>query len=235
MKRIFFIAVLTACVTGAKGQYYYDRSKNPDKVQTTTSSGRDFDHYFSLAWDANTPSSNTTFISSSNSLGARLGFRKRINDVDRLWVGGDFGYSVYKQYVPLSVYQYGTTSISTDTYNYAYNYSLTAVIDYLFRPADKIITPYAGLGIGGAANKFAQYYNIYAGSTTAWGVLIRPEVGVLIGFGENSSWRIKAAFHLDYATTSANLVSNGFLTPGENNYSSFVNTGFQIGIAKMAW
>ena len=210
----------------AKAQYYYDRSKNPDKkVKVIEKSGRDFDTFYFLSWDNNQPSSNTNFVSSASSLGSKLGFRKRLNNVDRLWAGADFGWAVYKEYFPYTTYTTGTRSLSTDLYNYVYSYNLGATIDYFIFPMERLVVPYGGLTIGAAYDKFAQYYNVYGSSGNSWGLLLRPEVGVLIGFKENASWRIKAAFHFDYSTNSNK----------DFGYKSFTNTGFQIGIVKMAW
>jgi hypothetical protein len=210
-------------------QYYYDRSKNPDrniKNLPQQKATRDFDRYYFFSWDANKPMSNTDFINQTSSLGTKLGFRKRLNDVDRLWVGGDFGWAVYKQYIPYQTYVLSQTqSLSTDLYDYTYALNIAATIDYFFLPTDKLITPYGGFGIGAAYDKFTQYFNVYGGSATSWGLLLRPEVGVLIGFKENSSWRIKVAAHYDYSTN----------TSTDFGYKNFTNSGFQVGIVKMAW
>src|SRR5579872_1103241 len=154
------IVLVGICIVNSNGQYYYDRSKNPDKNTGKVSNpktGRDFDKFYFLSWDNNAPISNKDFISQPSSLGTKMGFRKRLNDEDKLWVGADFGWAVYKQYVPAQTYTTGTQSVTTDIYNYAYNYSLSANLDYLFLPKEKIIVPYAGLGIGVAYDKFAQY------------------------------------------------------------------------------
>ncbi len=225
MKNIFLTMVLVGtCFIISNAQYYYDRSKNPDKV-IKQKSGRDFDHFFFLSWDGNTPASNPDFIKEASSLGTKLGFRKRINEDDKLWVGGDFGWAVYKQYIPTQTYTSGTQSVTTDLYNYSYNYSLSANLDYFFLPMEKILVPYAGLGIGVAYDKFTQYYNIYGSTGSSWGFLVRPEAGILIGFKENSSWRVKAAFHYDYASN----------TSTDFGYKNFINYGFQVGLVKMAW
>jgi outer membrane protein W len=140
-------------------------------------------------------------------------------------VGADFGWAVYKQCIPTTTYNFGTQSVTTDLYDYAYNYSLSVNLDYYFLPMEKMIAPYAGLGIGVAYDKFAQYYNIYGTKGTSWGFLVRPEAGVLIGFKENSSWRIKAAAHYDYSTN----------TSTDFDYKNFMSIGFQVGLVKMAW
>jgi len=239
MLKNFIFLMLAIGVNVANAQYYYDRSKNPDqpvKPVIVEKSGRDFDTYYFFSWDNNTPLSNQNYISQASSLGTKLGFRKRLNSIDRLWAGADLGWAVYKKYVPYSMYQYGTQTISTDLYNYAYNTSITVNIDYFFTPTDKVFTPYAGLGIGLAYDKFVQYFNIYGQKIETFGLQVRPEAGILVGFRKNSSWRIKAAVHFDYATNRGKLVDNSFITPTDNdNYNGFMNLGFQLGVVKMAW
>jgi|GEM_PF-1712698 len=244
MKKIFFISVVFfLLVSSAKAQYYYDRSKNPDrvpdevkqkKVRMDNSTGEEYRKYFYVAWDYNQPMSNKRFINQPSAIGLKLGFRKSLNDEDRLWWGFGFGWTTYKQHFPYQTYTYGSQAISTEVYNYSYNYSLTLNIEYYFLPMEKMVTPFIGLGVGAAYDKFAQYYNIYANSTSAWGVLLNPQIGVLIGFKENSPWRIMAAAHFDYASNKANLNNNNFLSQASDvNYYNFTNTGFQLGLLRM--
>ncbi|HTH56020.1 MAG TPA: hypothetical protein VL728_08225 [Cyclobacteriaceae bacterium] len=236
--RNFFAAIICCLlVTSLHGQYYYDRSKNPDRTvkQSNQSAGRDFDTYYSFSWDFNTPLSNQNFISDNSNLGTKFSIRKRLNNVDGLWVGGDLGWAAYQQHIPFTSYQYGSSAVGAEVFNYTYNYSLTGNIDYLLMPMNKIFVPYAGVGVGLAYIKFAQYYNIYGGTLDSFGLQVHPEVGILVGFKENSSWRIKAAVHYDYASNSGKLAANNFITPGNDDYHGFMNMGFQIGIVKMAW
>jgi len=234
MKKLFSIVVFSIAFVGSvKAQYYYDRSKNPDKIpnqpkqtrsRSSSSSSSNYSKFIFAAWDGNKPMSNSSFIDQSSSLGARFGFRKRLNDEDKFWVGGDLSWSVYNQYFPYQTYTTGTQSVSTDLYDYAYNYGLTVNIDYFFLPMEKLVVPYAGFGIGIAYDKFNQYYNIYGDTPSdSWGLLVRPEVGVLIGYKQNSRWRLKAAVHYDYSSN----------TNSTYGYKGFTNAGLQIGILKM--
>jgi hypothetical protein len=176
--------------------------------------------------------SNTNYVSQFSTTGFKLGFRKRLTDEDKLWVGGDFGESVYNQYVPYQAYNFGTGAIATDLYHYAYNYNLTVNIDYFFFPMEKLFVPYVGLGIGASYIKFAEYYNIYSTTADSWGFLARPEVGFLVGYKQNSPWRLKAAAHFDYSSNTYNFYNNtNFIAT--SSYQSFINAGFQIGIVKM--
>ena len=238
MRNLFAVLICCLLFSNLRAQYYYDRSKNPDRTvtpQTKPSAGRDFDTYYFFSWDFNAPLSNQNYINQNSNLGTKFGFRKRLNNVEGLWVGGDISWAAYQQHVPFTSYQYGNSAIAAEVFNYSYNYSLTCNLDYFLMPTTKIFVPYGGLCIGVAYDKFAQYYNIYAGKVDSFGLQVRPEIGVLIGFKENSPWRIKAAVHYDYASNTGKLTDNGFITPGNDNYHGFVNMGFQIGIVKMAW
>ncbi|MBS1490051.1 MAG: hypothetical protein JSS93_05960 [Bacteroidetes bacterium] len=227
MKKFFFLFAFIMTAVAVQAQYYYDRSKNPDRnvKKTDNLTGRDFDQYFFLSWNYSQSLSNPNYINTPSPLGLKLGFRKRLNDVDRLWAGGDVSYNVYRQYYPYQTYTSGTQSTSTDLYNYTYSYSVTANIDYFFLPQDKMIVPYASVGLGVAANKFARYYNIYDGASTAWGVQIRPEAGLLVGFAKNAAWRMKAGVYYGYASSKSTTYG----------FNSFLNMGFQVGVVKMAW
>jgi len=239
MRNLFAAIICCWFFSSLQAQYYYDRSKNPDRTvtqsQSKSSPGRDFDTYYFFSWDFNTPLSNQNFIRDNSSLGTKFGFRKRLNSVDRLWVGGDISWATYQQHVPFTTYQYGNSAITAEVFNYSYNYSLTCNIDYFLMPMTGIFVPYGGLGIGVAYDKFAQYYNIYGGKVDSFGLQVRPEIGILVGFKQNSPWRIKAAVHYDYASNSGKLVENSFITPSNDDYHGFMNMGFQIGIVKMAW
>jgi hypothetical protein len=240
MKKLFLIiAVSVVFIGNTKAQYYYDRSKNPEKApnqpkqpRTQSSSSGSYSKFFFASWDGNKPMSNASFINQSSSEGFKLGYRKRINDEDKLWVGFDLAEAVYNQYIPYQTYNFGTQSVSTDLYHYAYNYSATINIDYLFFSMEKLFVPYAGLGLGASYIKFSEYYNIYGTSVDSWGFLVRPEVGILIGFKPNSPWRLKAAVHYDYASNSYNFYNNGSFI-ASTNYNNFINAGYQIGIVKM--
>ncbi len=225
MNRLLLILFTVLVFQSLQAQYYYDRSKSPERT-VTQKVGRDFDRYFSFSWDINQPMTNKDFISQQSSLGTRLGFRKRLNSEDKLWVGGDFSWTVYKQYIPYTTFYTASGATSTDMYNYSYNYALTVNLDYMLRSTDKVIVPYGGLGLGLSYNKFAQFYNIYGYASDKWGLMLRPEVGLLIGFGENSSWRMNVAAHFDYSTAADKDLGYS---------SSFTNFGFRVGLVKMAW
>jgi hypothetical protein len=193
----------------------------------------DFTKYFSLSWDFNVPLSNTQFINSASSAGVRLSYRKKLNDIDNLWAGFELGAASYSQYYSYQTYFSPTSATSSDFYNYANTYSLTCSIDYFFLPTEKKVAPYLGFSIGAVSTNFTQYYNVNKASDNAWGVQLKPEMGVLASLKNNAAWKIKAAVHYDYASNTSTLAKNNFLLLRGSEYKSFMSVGFQVGIVKM--
>ena len=138
----------------------------------------------------------------------------------------------------MSDYSYQTyfstsSATSSDFYNYANIYSFSCSIDYFFVSMEKKVAPYLGLSIGAASTNFTQYYNVNKASDGAWGVQVKPELGVLAGLKENSAWKLKAAMHYDYASNTSNFAKNDFLVVRGSEYKNFTSVGFQVGIVKM--
>src|SRR5574337_2146465 len=137
MKKIVVsVFILLCAVSSVQGQYYRDRTKTPEKkiqpVTKTTKAkkiGPDYDQFYYFLFDVNQPVSNKDFIGNSSSFGSKLGYRKKIDDEGRLWGGVEFGYAVYKQHIPYQAYQYGSTAISAELFNYSINTSLTGNLD----------------------------------------------------------------------------------------------------------
>src|SRR6478736_5392231 len=158
MKKLHFVSLLMITSVSSYAQYYYDRSKV--KAKSVQDETKDFTKYISLGWDFNTPLSNIQFINSTSSAGVRLSYRKRLNDVDNLWAGFEFGAASYSQYYSYQTYFSSSSATSSDFYNYVNTYSFTCSIDYFFLPMGEKIAPYLGLSLGAASTNFKQYYNV---------------------------------------------------------------------------
>jgi hypothetical protein len=186
-----------------------------------TASAQESYFYFNL--DINTPMSNRDWISSTSGNGARVGYRKFIND--KFSAGVDIGWASYNQYFPSESFVNGTTTTTTDYFNYVTNYTFAASGQYNFKIRPEWLIPYAGIGLGAANNQYTRYYNIYTDEDQSWGFLARPEAGVLIRFSQRRSIGGMVAVHYDFSTAK----SEAF------NYTSFSNLGVQVGLMLMAW
>jgi hypothetical protein len=179
--------------------------------------------YFYANLDINSPMSNRDWISSTSGNGARIGYRKFINE--KFSAGIDIGWASYRQYFPTESFVNGTTTTTTDYFNYVTNYTFAASGQYNFRITPEWLIPYAGIGLGAANNRYIRYYNIYTDEDQSWGFLARPEAGVLVRFSKRRSIGAKAAIHYDFTTAKSDMFE----------YSSFTNLGVQVGIMVMAW
>ena len=189
--------------------------------------------YLSLSWDINTPLSNRQFLGNASATGIKLSYRKRLSDFDNIWGGIDLGLVGYSQHFPYQTYYSSSAATSADFYNYATNFSVTCSIDYLLVPTEKKLIPFVGLALGGASTNFTQYYNVNTATDHAWGLLVRPEAGVIAGFKANSAWRLKAGLHYDFASNTSTFAKNNFLLLRGSEYKNFINAGVELGLVKM--
>ncbi len=179
-------------------------------------------NYAYLAWDNNFPLSNKDWLDSSSPHGGVAGFRFFVRD-NQFSVGIDLNWTTYDQYEPTQTFQQENGAITTDYYKYIYQYGGVISAQYYQPIGSDIVFPYYGLGIGANYNRYSLFYNIYEDSESAWGLLVRPEAGVLVKFGKYRSLGAIAAAHFDYSTVKMETY----------DYSGFSSYGFKVGIVIM--
>lgn len=179
-------------------------------------SAQDFDRYFYVTWNYNTPLSDTEWIGDPSIEGLKMGYRKLITD--RIAAGVDFTWSVYDQYEPTTTFVSDDGAITTDYFKYIYNYGITANGQYFLPVNSMNILPFVGIGVGAVYNRYAMYYNIYTDEDTAWGFIARPEVGVLFTFSKKVGATVAA--HYDYSTAKSDYFE----------LSNFSHYGFNVGL-----
>lgn len=181
-----------------------------------------FDKTYSLTWDINKLTSNTDYADNLSARGFRFGYREMISE--KVFGGIDFNNTSFTGYLPRRTYYSGSNAITTDLFNYIYSYGLTLSFDYLFDKERKLI-PFAGLGIGASYLKYRQYYNVYTNGNESWGVLVRPQAGVLYRIKENASWALQGAVHYDYSSAKSD----------ELGLEAFGSIGLNVGIIILDW
>ena len=181
-----------------------------------------FDKTYSVAWDVNMPLNNKDYVNQVSARGFKLGYREMITE--KVFGGVDFTNSTYTKHIPRQTYINGTNAITTDLYNYVYNYGLTLSFDYFFTTEKKLM-PYAGLGVGASFMSYRQFYNVYSSLDESWGVLVRPQGGVLYKLKEDARWAFLAGIHYDYSSAK----SKGF------ELDAFNNIGLQVGVIMLEW
>ena len=178
---------------------------------------QDFKKYYALVFDANLPLSNKEFIDNYSTRGARFIYRENINN--KFSVGGDIGFATYNDRLPPQTYTNGNTTVFAELFTYVYNYSLSLSGEY-YLTEEKWIKPFAGLGIGACYNRYTFYYNVFADEDRVWGALVRPNVGTLLRFGNQSRLAARISIHFDYSTTKS----------ADFDYKSFTNLGADAGL-----
>jgi hypothetical protein len=182
--------------------------------------------YLYFAWDVNTPISNTEWIASTSTRGARIGYRHFIGSSGRFSAGLDVNWAYYQEYKPTETFLTEGGAITTDYFNEISQLGIAGSGQYYFQVGDgQRIFPYAGLGLGASRNTYSVYYNIYEDQESQWGFLARPEAGVLLRIGGRKRFALSAAIHFDFSTAKS-----------ENyNYDSFSSWGLHLGGALLHW
>ena len=181
-------------------------------------------NYFYIALDVNTTLGNKDFVDETSAKGGRFGYRAFITEDSRVSLGIDASWATFDKYKPTETFESHGGAITTDYFNYVYQYGLAVSGLYHFKVGEsERFFPYAGIGIGANYNEYAQYYNIYSSVEKKWGFLARPEAGVLFRFTRNRGLGAMAAVHYDYSTNKSETF----------NVDKFSSVGFQIGLIIM--
>lgn len=184
------------------------------------------ENYFYINWNGNIPLSNKEYIDNTSARGAKIGYRMFFGRDRRFSAGVDFNWAQYDEYKPKETFENETGAITTDYFNYIYQYGLTVSSQYYFPLGEKErFFPYVGLGLGANRNEYTVYYNIYTDTDKAFGFLARPEAGILVRLGSRRKLGAMAAVHYDFSTNK----SDAF------DYSNFSTVGFQLGIMVLQW
>jgi hypothetical protein len=181
------------------------------------------ERYIFVNLDINTPVSNTGWIKSTSSRGARAGYRQFINE--KFSAGIDVGWSYFMDYKPKESFTTGTSTITTDYYNYIRSFSIAASGQYYPSFGNDTFLPYVGIGLGASSNEYRQYYNIYTDTDASWGFLARPEAGVLVRLSKRRSIGAMAGVHYDFSTSKSDSYG----------YSNFSVIGVHIGVMFLDW
>jgi hypothetical protein len=184
------------------------------------------ENYFYINWNGNIPLSSTEFIDNTSARGAKIGYRMFFGRDRRFSAGVDFNWAQYDQYKPRETFVNESGAITTDYFNYIYQYGLTASSQYYFPLGENDrFFPYVGLGLGANRNEYTVYYNIYTDADKAFGFLARPEAGILVRLGSRRKMGLMAAVHYDFSTNKSDAL----------DYSNFSTVGFQLGIMMLQW
>lgn len=182
--------------------------------------------YFYFNWDVNIPTANKSWIGTTSTRGAKVGYRHFVGEERKWALGVDVNWAYYEEYKPTETFQNPGGAITTDYFNDIFQVGLTANGQYYFPVGERQhIFPYAGIGLGVARNDYSVYYNIYSDQETKWGFLARPEAGVLFRIGTRRRLGLMAGVHYDYSTAGSDTYS----------YKSFSSIGFQLGLMLMQW
>jgi hypothetical protein len=170
-----------------------------------------YSEFFGLSWDVNVPINNN-FTNKTSLDGFQVDYRKMIKP--DLSVGLEINWAAYDQYYPRKTYQVQNGAVTTDFYSYMYTFPMALNVHHYFHVNNKIF-PYAGLALGATYAEMELYYNTYVTTDYNWGFLVRPELGAILKFEENSPYGLLIGARYSYSTNKqSNFKINGISSIG---------------------
>lgn len=138
-----------------------------------------FKNLFGISWEIGVPLNNNDFLNKTSIAGGKFEYRRFINK--KLSVGGFINWNSYYQYIPKATYNNvdATQAVTTDMYRYIYTAPFGVSTHYYFSTRN-LINPFIGLGLGAQYSEQNLYFNIYESTSKNWGLLVRPEFGIII-------------------------------------------------------
>ena len=152
-----------------------------------------------ISWEIGFPGNNKNFLSKTSLSGGRIEYRHFINE--DFSVGGFLDWNSYYQYFPSATYTNNeqTQAVTTDMYRYIYTLPFGVNVHHYFKTG-KAIRPFIGLALGAQYAEQKLYYNIFYREAKNWGVLVRPELGVIIKPNPLSAFGLLLGGSYSYAT-----------------------------------
>jgi outer membrane protein W len=156
--------------------------------------------YFGIGYNITQPLNNT-FTDQTGLYGGHVEAEYYINKTYS--VGFNTSWNTLLKYIPTKTYPllYEAGDITTDMYNSVYNMAYTLFGRYHFKQNERF-KPFLSLAMGAQNTEFTEFYSIYQDRQTAWGFIVRPEIGTVISISKNNKTNLIAGLDYFYSTNS---------------------------------
>jgi hypothetical protein len=161
--------------------------------------------YYTFSWNVTFPMGDFhKWVSEPSAAGFDFGGRYMLPK--NLMAGFNLGWMRVAKIYEHETYTIPDQGIAITAKNYRFTWMtpFQGFVGYNFIP-EKLVSPYAGLGIGGdymEHHLLIQEYDIYE---TYWDFSLTPEVGALVKFGPYSPWGALVAFNYKWTTNKIDL------------------------------
>jgi outer membrane protein W len=157
-----------------------------------------FKDFGAFSWEISVPSGDK-FLNETSLSGWRFEYRRMVSA--NISVGLGISWNAFDEYFNTETFasKDGRTAVTSDRIRQVYTVPITATAHYYFGAKNKMITPYAGVGIGTQFAEMNSYFNIYQLTEDNWAFVVRPEVGVLVRLGASPTYALLSVGY-NYAT-----------------------------------
>jgi opacity protein-like surface antigen len=139
---------------------------------------------FTIGYEVAIPGGD--LLSKTSWAGGRMEYGRMLNE--QFSVGLGLSWNSFSEYVTRTTYQKpdGSGAVTTDLVKEIYSVPITVNGRYYIKGL-KHLLPYAGVGIGTQYSDQTIYFNIFSIDENNWGFVVRPEVGLVYPFSDQTA------------------------------------------------
>ncbi len=136
------------------------------------------------------------FISKTSFRGMVIEYQKYLKN--NLSVGVETGWSAFYERKDYDTYSEENVSVSGIQYRYSSQVPILISAEYTFRP-EATLKPYANFALGTMYSRRDTDMGLWYLREDAWHFALKPEVGLMIGIGMNTSVNLSAKYYTGFA------------------------------------
>lgn len=154
------------------------------------------------------------YINKTSFRGFLFEYKKSFGN-ENIYVGFDLAWNAFYEKMDYDTYTNGNASLSGKQWRYNNQFPMLISADYLLQP-DNDLSPYINFGLGTMYSKRRTDMGIYMLEQDAWHFALKPEIGAIYDFGNNSGFKLAAKYYTgfksgDLETQSYFVISAGLV------------------------
>jgi outer membrane protein W len=151
------------------------------------------DYYSTVNYGISIPLGDTRdFITNTTFRGFSFEFGRFFTE--EISVGFLFAWSVFNESFPRDTYEFEDVTLTGNLYRYVNAFPLMGIGRYYFNPDSKF-RPYLGLASGAYVINRVSDFGVHRYENKNWHFGLAPEVGLIIGIGEEASFNLGARYN----------------------------------------
>ncbi|MCT4672067.1 MAG: outer membrane beta-barrel protein [Prolixibacteraceae bacterium] len=197
IKRYIGLVVILLATMSVKAQEIY-------VDQTPSQEEKTIEHLFMLNYNMGFSTGEIKdFTKTSSFRGTSFEYRYLLKP--QFSIGFSMDYQNFYDAKGNETMDYNDITLTGNTFNWVYTSSVMATTHYyLTNPAESILTPYMGIGIGGVYTNYEKTLGGIDFRGDSWQFGLAPEVGVLVKINDHLSFNAAARYNFTFENNEMN-------------------------------